>query len=187
MRTAVLVACLAFVSVASAVPTTVTSTISSAPTFNRDHWVYQGSLSWTHTVDYGSAPVPGATLDLLSATLEIYAYSVEEPYFAVTADGVAAGTLVTGQPLQWTTTTIVAPDAYLDALLMDGQLAVTVTPGGDLGELYQLEWSKLTVTYDWILPPPPDPPAPVVPAPGAVVLAGIGTALIGWLRKRQSV
>ena len=28
---------------------------------------------------------------------------------------------------------------------------------------------------------------PPVPAPGAVVLAGIGTALVGWLRRRQSI
>lgn len=27
----------------------------------------------------------------------------------------------------------------------------------------------------------------IVPAPGAVVLAGIGTALVGWLRRRQSI
>lgn len=30
-------------------------------------------------------------------------------------------------------------------------------------------------------------PAPIVPAPGAVVLAGIGTALVGWLRRRTSI
>jgi hypothetical protein len=137
-------------------------------------------------VDYGLAPVPGATLDLLSASLTIRAMSVEGP-FAVQTDGLPAGNLSTGQPLQWIETTFVAPDAYLDALLMDGQLAVKVIPGGDLGELYQLDWSTLSVTYDWILPPPPDPPAPVVPAPGAVALAGIGTILIGWLRKRQSL
>jgi hypothetical protein len=30
-------------------------------------------------------------------------------------------------------------------------------------------------------------PAPIVPAPGAVALAGIGTALVGWLRRRKSI
>ncbi len=185
MQRVLIVGCLLLmVGVANAVPTTVEDTISTAPTFDMTHWVYQGSLSWLHTVDYGAPPVPGATLDLLSASLTIRAYSVEET-MGVTVDGNPAGNLATGQPMQWLETTFTAPDAALDALLMDGQLAVVLTPTGDLGESYQLDWSKLSVTYDWLLPPPPDPPKPVVPAPAGLVLAGIGTAVIGWLRRHQ--
>jgi len=36
-------------------------------------------------------------------------------------------------------------------------------------------------------PPPPPPPIdnPTVPAPAAVALVGLGTAAVGWLRRRR--
>jgi len=187
MQRVLAVGCLLLmVGVANAVPTTVENTISSAPTFGTWHWVYQGSYSWLHTVDYGPAPVPGATLDLLDASLTISAYAVDDETVGITVDGIPAGNLATGGAMDTIVTTFIPPDdATLDALLMDGKLAVGAIPSGDLGERFMLNWSKLSVTYDWILPPPPDPPKPVVPAPAGLVLAGIGTAVIGWFRRHQ--
>lgn len=180
------------VGVVNAAPTTVNSTtptsVSPADTFGYTHWVYEGNYTWTHSVSYGTAPVPGATLDLLSASLTITGYSIETA-IGIKADGTSVGNLATAGPMDTTITTFVFPDnAALDTMLMDGKVVVQAIPTGDLGESFKFNSSKLSVTYDWILPPPepPQPPEPpVVPAPAGLVLAGIGTALIGWLRRHQ--
>lgn len=48
-----------------------------------------------------------------------------------------------------------------------------------------LNWAKLGVDYSVDTPDQPEPPVtPVVPAPGAVILCGLGAGLVGWIRKR---
>src|SRR4030042_1698997 len=94
MRTVVvLMVCMALlVGVANAAPTTVENTVTNTPTFDKDHWGYEGSLNWLHQVDYGPLPDPLATLDIQSAALRIRAYSVESTA-AITGDGTALGSL----------------------------------------------------------------------------------------------
>ncbi len=179
---------LLMVGAVNAAPTTVEDTtpinVSPANTFGTWHWVFEGNYTWTHTVDYGAPPVPGATLDLLAGSLTISGFSIDTP-IGINVDGVPVGNLATQAPgyEQTTITTFVAPDdGTLDALVLDGVLVVQAIPTGDAGANFKFNSSKLSVTYDWILPQEPEP-EPVVPAPGALLLAGIGTALIGWFRR----
>jgi hypothetical protein len=180
--------------VAGAAPTTVYDTADygsdginflapgSSPGFTPPYRYYYEDWGWDHDVTFGPAPSPGAVLSILSASLTVHAWQVDEPD-AIIADGTELGNLV-HQPTGldgWTTSTFDLAAILGD--LTDGHLDVFMNinvPGGSSGVL--LDWAELSVTYEWL-----DQPAPVVPAPGAVILACMGTGLIGLLRRRWSL
>jgi len=148
---------------------------------------------WDHSVTYLGDPSPDASgvRTLLSGSLTVYAWQADE-LDRIIADGTGLGNLVqppAGLPDNWTTTTFDL--AAILASLEDGMLDVDINiDTGTTGSGVTVGWSRLSVTYRWDWyeqdpPPPPPPPQPVVPAPGAVVLAAIGTGFIGWLRRRK--
>ncbi len=129
-----------------------------------DHWV-DGDQAWTHSYDLmGLIPE--------SASLEIYVACMVD-HLDWSADVLVNGVIVGTIP----------PDAsgydltrILTFNIPVGLLAnpdgITIDLNNDL-DGYTIDYSQLTIQ--------------TIPAPGAIALCGIGTVVIGWLRKRRTL
>ena len=129
-----------------------------------DYWI-DGDKTQMHTYDL-------MDLTPLSATLEIFVAGITD-YPDWSAD-VRVGSVSVGMISTYDTyndlTRLLTFDIPLG--LIAGSEDITIDINNDL-DGYIVDYSELTVQ--------------AIPAPGAIVLCGIGTGILGWLRRRKTL
>jgi hypothetical protein len=150
---------------------------------------YDGDWGWTQDVT-----IPGgATVTDVDLVITAYEVGPEPDLITVNGTGVGALTPAVLSPY-FTTTTLSVPVGLITGDHVDVFIEID-GPGIDLAsslsvpEIVEylsgvtLVSSQITVTYDPYVPEP----EPTIPAPGAIVLGGLGAGLVGWLKRHQAV
>lgn len=164
--------------------TTVYSTQNTAPFggASYDTWTtpqVTWSFNWTAPSD-GIATVTGATVVVQAKDVDSPGFETHKLYL----NDQYLGDLQYGADGAVIDSSFVVPGTLFSQL--DGSVDMKLAMFTDNNSYTQyvtiLNSANLGVAYSVDTPEPPVPP--VVPAPGAVILCGLGAGLVGWIRKR---
>ena len=134
---------------------------SDDPDFT-DNW-YEGDKSWLHFYDLAGQTPASATLEIFVAGIADYAdWSAD-----VRVDGVTVGT-IEGLEGQYDITRLLTFNIPVNLITGWESVVIDVSEGNDG---YIIDYAELSIV--------------MVPVPGAILLCGIGVALVSRLRKRK--